>query len=168
MLWLLLNMNFNVVVNSEHNYLSCYKRATHLCNLLIQLVFSWFLQVIQWLETLYFLQNQQSPVKVVPKCLSLQLGIPHTFMMMSYQYKFQDEDQTKIKGSVKYVVRTHYMWRNAVVNLYERWENYFQNLLRKSQQISHFCFIDDVAEFCDCKRCQYSSNRKCNPFTDRD
>ncbi|KAG7221553.1 hypothetical protein INR49_017084 [Caranx melampygus] len=30
-----------------------------------------------------------------------QLGIPHTFLMMSYQYKFQDEDQTKIKGSVK-------------------------------------------------------------------
>ncbi len=23
--------------------------------------------------------------------------------MMSYQYKFQDDDQTKIKGSVKYV-----------------------------------------------------------------
>uniref|UniRef100_A0AAQ5ZIU8 DnaJ homolog subfamily C member 11 n=1 Tax=Amphiprion ocellaris TaxID=80972 RepID=A0AAQ5ZIU8_AMPOC len=32
---------------------------------------------------------------------AVQLGIPHTFMMMSYQYKFQDEDQTKIKGSVK-------------------------------------------------------------------
>lgn len=26
--------------------------------------------------------------------------------MMSYQYKFQDDDQTKIKGSVKYV-ETH-------------------------------------------------------------
>jgi len=23
--------------------------------------------------------------------------------MMSYQYKFQDEDQTKVKGSIKYV-----------------------------------------------------------------
>lgn len=34
--------------------------------------------------------------------LPLQLGIPHTFVMMSYQYKFQDDDQTKIKGSVKY------------------------------------------------------------------
>ncbi|KAG5835476.1 hypothetical protein ANANG_G00244400 [Anguilla anguilla] len=33
--------------------------------------------------------------------LALQLGIPHSFVMMSYQYKFQDEDQTKIKGSVK-------------------------------------------------------------------
>uniref|UniRef100_A0AAR2IMS9 DnaJ homolog subfamily C member 11 n=1 Tax=Pygocentrus nattereri TaxID=42514 RepID=A0AAR2IMS9_PYGNA len=32
---------------------------------------------------------------------AMQLGIPHTFIMMSYQYKFQDEDQTKIKGSVK-------------------------------------------------------------------
>uniref|UniRef100_A0A672JFA7 DnaJ homolog subfamily C member 11 n=1 Tax=Salarias fasciatus TaxID=181472 RepID=A0A672JFA7_SALFA len=32
---------------------------------------------------------------------AVQLGIPHTFMMMSYQYKFQDDDQTKIKGSVK-------------------------------------------------------------------
>ncbi|TNN57061.1 DnaJ subfamily C member 11 [Liparis tanakae] len=29
------------------------------------------------------------------------LGIPHTFVMMSYQYKFQDDDQTKIKGSIK-------------------------------------------------------------------
>uniref|UniRef100_A0A673CDA9 DnaJ homolog subfamily C member 11 n=1 Tax=Sphaeramia orbicularis TaxID=375764 RepID=A0A673CDA9_9TELE len=28
---------------------------------------------------------------------AMQLGIPHTFVMMSYQYKFQDEDQTKIK-----------------------------------------------------------------------
>ncbi|XP_063064466.1 dnaJ homolog subfamily C member 11a [Engraulis encrasicolus] len=33
--------------------------------------------------------------------LAVQLGIPHTFMMMSYQYKFQDDDQTKLKGSVK-------------------------------------------------------------------
>ncbi|XP_020491285.1 dnaJ homolog subfamily C member 11a [Labrus bergylta] len=32
---------------------------------------------------------------------AMQLGIPHTFAMMSYQYKFQDDDQTKIKGSVK-------------------------------------------------------------------
>uniref|UniRef100_A0A8C7KK74 DnaJ homolog subfamily C member 11 n=1 Tax=Oncorhynchus kisutch TaxID=8019 RepID=A0A8C7KK74_ONCKI len=31
----------------------------------------------------------------------LQLGIPHSFMMMSYQYKFQDDDQTKVKGSIK-------------------------------------------------------------------
>lgn len=36
--------------------------------------------------------------------LSLQLGVPHTFVMMSYQHKFQDEDQTKIKGSVKCVL----------------------------------------------------------------
>uniref|UniRef100_A0A8C1F2P9 DnaJ homolog subfamily C member 11 n=1 Tax=Cyprinus carpio carpio TaxID=630221 RepID=A0A8C1F2P9_CYPCA len=32
---------------------------------------------------------------------AVQLGIPHTFIMMSYQHKFQDDDQTKIKGSVK-------------------------------------------------------------------
>ncbi|XP_028663219.1 dnaJ homolog subfamily C member 11 [Erpetoichthys calabaricus] len=32
---------------------------------------------------------------------ALQLGIPHSFMMLSYQYKFQDEDQTRLKGSVK-------------------------------------------------------------------
>ncbi|XP_008317412.1 dnaJ homolog subfamily C member 11-like isoform X1 [Cynoglossus semilaevis] len=32
---------------------------------------------------------------------AMQLGLPHTFMMMSYQYKFKDDDQTKIKGSVK-------------------------------------------------------------------
>uniref|UniRef100_A0A0E9PHV8 Uncharacterized protein n=1 Tax=Anguilla anguilla TaxID=7936 RepID=A0A0E9PHV8_ANGAN len=37
-------------------------------------------------------------------CLTslLTAGIPHSFVMMSYQYKSQDEDQTKIKGSVKY------------------------------------------------------------------
>ncbi|XP_041702518.1 dnaJ homolog subfamily C member 11-like isoform X1 [Coregonus clupeaformis] len=33
--------------------------------------------------------------------LAIQLGIPHSFMMMSYQYKFQDDDQTKVKGSIK-------------------------------------------------------------------
>ncbi|XP_064423781.1 dnaJ homolog subfamily C member 11 [Latimeria chalumnae] len=33
--------------------------------------------------------------------LALQLGIPHSFMMVSYQYKFQDEDQTRVKGSIK-------------------------------------------------------------------
>ncbi|XP_058487524.1 dnaJ homolog subfamily C member 11-like [Solea solea] len=33
--------------------------------------------------------------------LSLQLGVANSYMMMSYQYKFQDEDQTKVKGSVK-------------------------------------------------------------------
>uniref|UniRef100_A0A8C9TRF4 DnaJ homolog subfamily C member 11 n=1 Tax=Scleropages formosus TaxID=113540 RepID=A0A8C9TRF4_SCLFO len=34
---------------------------------------------------------------------ALQLGVLHSFVMMSYQYKFQDEDQTKVKGTVKYV-----------------------------------------------------------------
>ncbi|XP_063072693.1 dnaJ homolog subfamily C member 11 [Engraulis encrasicolus] len=33
--------------------------------------------------------------------LALQLGVPHSYLMMSYQYKFQDDDQTKIKGSLK-------------------------------------------------------------------
>ncbi|XP_032369719.1 dnaJ homolog subfamily C member 11 [Etheostoma spectabile] len=33
--------------------------------------------------------------------LALQLGVPQSYLMMSYQYKFQDEDQTKVKGSVK-------------------------------------------------------------------
>ncbi|KAL3058956.1 hypothetical protein OYC64_010988 [Pagothenia borchgrevinki] len=33
--------------------------------------------------------------------LALQLAMPHSYLMMSYQYKFQDEDQTKVKGSVK-------------------------------------------------------------------
>lgn len=32
-----------------------------------------------------------------------QLGIPHSFVMVSYQHKFQDEDQTRVKGSLKYV-----------------------------------------------------------------
>ncbi|XP_075046189.1 dnaJ homolog subfamily C member 11 isoform X1 [Mixophyes fleayi] len=33
--------------------------------------------------------------------MALQLGIPHSFMMVSYQHKFQDEDQTRLKGSLK-------------------------------------------------------------------
>uniref|UniRef100_A0A672ZJJ6 DnaJ (Hsp40) homolog, subfamily C, member 11b n=1 Tax=Sphaeramia orbicularis TaxID=375764 RepID=A0A672ZJJ6_9TELE len=33
--------------------------------------------------------------------LALQLGVPHSYLMLSYQYKFQDEDQTKVKGSLK-------------------------------------------------------------------
>ncbi|EMP35272.1 DnaJ like protein subfamily C member 11, partial [Chelonia mydas] len=32
--------------------------------------------------------------------VALQLGIPHSFMMISYQHKFQDEDQTRVKGSL--------------------------------------------------------------------
>ena len=56
---------------------------------------------------------QELLVRLVPKWflnfLSLQLGIPHTFLMMSYQYKFQDDDQTKIKGSVKYVFKVQYV-----------------------------------------------------------
>ncbi|TWW61654.1 DnaJ -like protein subfamily C member 11 [Takifugu flavidus] len=33
--------------------------------------------------------------------LALQFGVPHSYLMMSYHYKFQDDDQTKVKGSVK-------------------------------------------------------------------
>uniref|UniRef100_A0A803VIX4 DnaJ homolog subfamily C member 11 n=1 Tax=Ficedula albicollis TaxID=59894 RepID=A0A803VIX4_FICAL len=33
--------------------------------------------------------------------VAMQLGIPHSFMMVSYQHKFQDEDQTRVKGSLK-------------------------------------------------------------------
>ncbi|XP_030363929.1 dnaJ homolog subfamily C member 11 isoform X2 [Strigops habroptila] len=33
--------------------------------------------------------------------VALQLGIPHSFVMVSYQHKFQDEDQTRVKGSLK-------------------------------------------------------------------
>ncbi|XP_020786548.1 dnaJ homolog subfamily C member 11-like [Boleophthalmus pectinirostris] len=33
--------------------------------------------------------------------LALQLGVPHSYLMLSCQYKFQDEDQTKVKGSLK-------------------------------------------------------------------
>uniref|UniRef100_A0A4W3H191 DnaJ homolog subfamily C member 11 n=1 Tax=Callorhinchus milii TaxID=7868 RepID=A0A4W3H191_CALMI len=33
--------------------------------------------------------------------LAFQLGIPHSFVLLSYQYKFQDDDQTKVKGSIK-------------------------------------------------------------------
>ncbi|XP_068191769.1 dnaJ homolog subfamily C member 11-like [Antennarius striatus] len=32
---------------------------------------------------------------------AVQLSIRRSFMMMSYQYKFQDEDETKIRGSIK-------------------------------------------------------------------
>ncbi|KAF4798944.1 DnaJ subfamily C member 11 [Turdus rufiventris] len=33
--------------------------------------------------------------------VAMQLGIPHSFVMVSYQHKFQDEDQTRVKGSLK-------------------------------------------------------------------
>ncbi|XP_013865067.1 dnaJ homolog subfamily C member 11 [Austrofundulus limnaeus] len=33
--------------------------------------------------------------------LDLQLGVPHSYLMMSYKYKFQDEDKTEVKGSLK-------------------------------------------------------------------
>lgn len=33
--------------------------------------------------------------------LVFQLGIPNSFMMISYQHKFQDEDHTRVKGSLK-------------------------------------------------------------------
>ncbi|XP_067826328.1 dnaJ homolog subfamily C member 11 isoform X3 [Heptranchias perlo] len=33
--------------------------------------------------------------------IALQLGIPHSFMLISYQYKFQDDDQTRVKGTIK-------------------------------------------------------------------
>lgn len=32
---------------------------------------------------------------------SPQLGIPHSFALISYQHKFQDDDQTRVKGSLK-------------------------------------------------------------------
>ncbi|XP_077106509.1 dnaJ homolog subfamily C member 11 [Ranitomeya variabilis] len=33
--------------------------------------------------------------------MAFQLGIPHSFMMVSYQHKFEDEEQTRLKGSIK-------------------------------------------------------------------
>ncbi|XP_068934811.1 dnaJ homolog subfamily C member 11 [Petaurus breviceps papuanus] len=33
--------------------------------------------------------------------VAFQLGIPHSFASVSYQYKFQDDDQTRVKGSLK-------------------------------------------------------------------
>uniref|UniRef100_A0A6I8N170 DnaJ homolog subfamily C member 11 n=1 Tax=Ornithorhynchus anatinus TaxID=9258 RepID=A0A6I8N170_ORNAN len=33
--------------------------------------------------------------------VAFQLGIPHSFAMISYQHKFQDDDQTRVKGSLK-------------------------------------------------------------------
>lgn len=33
----------------------------------------------------------------------LQLGVPNSYLMMSYAFKFQDEDKTRVRGSVKYV-----------------------------------------------------------------
>uniref|UniRef100_A0A8D2AMQ9 DnaJ homolog subfamily C member 11 n=1 Tax=Sciurus vulgaris TaxID=55149 RepID=A0A8D2AMQ9_SCIVU len=33
--------------------------------------------------------------------VALQLGIPHSFALISYQHKFQDDDQTRVKGSLK-------------------------------------------------------------------
>lgn len=39
--------------------------------------------------------------KATHMTLALQLGVPHSYLMLSCQYKFQDEDQTKVKGSLK-------------------------------------------------------------------
>ncbi|XP_051844627.1 dnaJ homolog subfamily C member 11 isoform X2 [Antechinus flavipes] len=33
--------------------------------------------------------------------VAFQLGIPHSFALISYQHKFQDDDQTRVKGSLK-------------------------------------------------------------------
>ncbi|KAG8505486.1 DnaJ subfamily C member 11, partial [Galemys pyrenaicus] len=33
--------------------------------------------------------------------VALQLGIPHSFALVSYQHKFQDDEQTRVKGSLK-------------------------------------------------------------------
>ncbi|XP_036917953.1 dnaJ homolog subfamily C member 11 [Sturnira hondurensis] len=33
--------------------------------------------------------------------MAVQLGIPHSFALISYQHKFQDDDQTRVKGSLK-------------------------------------------------------------------
>nr|BAA91780.1 unnamed protein product [Homo sapiens] len=33
--------------------------------------------------------------------VALQLGIPHSFALIIYQHKFQDDDQTRVKGSLK-------------------------------------------------------------------
>ncbi|XP_055980936.1 dnaJ homolog subfamily C member 11 [Sorex fumeus] len=33
--------------------------------------------------------------------LALQLGVPHSFALISYQHKFQDDEQTRLKGSLK-------------------------------------------------------------------
>ncbi|XP_037357031.1 dnaJ homolog subfamily C member 11 [Talpa occidentalis] len=33
--------------------------------------------------------------------VALQLGIPHSFALISYQHKFQDDEQTRVKGSLK-------------------------------------------------------------------
>ncbi|XP_008264206.3 dnaJ homolog subfamily C member 11 [Oryctolagus cuniculus] len=33
--------------------------------------------------------------------VALQLGVPHSFALISYQHKFQDDDQTRVKGSLK-------------------------------------------------------------------
>ncbi|XP_036111922.1 dnaJ homolog subfamily C member 11 isoform X2 [Molossus molossus] len=33
--------------------------------------------------------------------VALQLGVPHSFALVSYQHKFQDDEQTRVKGSLK-------------------------------------------------------------------
>lgn len=40
---------------------------------------------------------------------------------MSYQYKFQDDDQTKIKGSVKYVLKEQPLFSEDVLSLDIGW-----------------------------------------------
>lgn len=41
--------------------------------------------------------------------------------MMSYQYKFQDDDQTKIKGSVKYVLKEQQRFLEDILSLDVGW-----------------------------------------------
>lgn len=41
------------------------------------------------------------PLVCFPFSPSPQLGIPHSFALISYQHKFQDDDQTRVKGSLK-------------------------------------------------------------------
>lgn len=43
----------------------------------------------------------RSPQPRCPPALPPQLGIPHSFALISYQHKFQDDDQTRVKGSLK-------------------------------------------------------------------
>lgn len=60
--------------------------------------------MIRTIFLLHCTQTASSPLSSLSLLPSvLQLGVPHTYLMMSYQYKLQDEDQTKIKGSIKYV-----------------------------------------------------------------
>lgn len=67
--------------------------------------------------------------------------------MLSYQYKFQDDDQTKIKGSVKYVLKEQPLfWRIfCLCTLLDLWRI---GLIGGQQKATPVIFLG-ISDLCD-------------------